>query len=303
LTLESIPVYTEERIKSRERQGAAYTNDRKGLLKFLATAEPFYQKAESITTAEIINDHRTPTSFHSAYADGKNASAIAAGEFKNSAEFSRGEPRPMVSVANSGAESADIFEKVDIILKRFLQKEKSFSPADFGTIAHACVEALLNKREAFIPAHLGGHLSLTEADTLLAAGKSLAERFLQSPLGKIAETAETRKSEYQFRSLIKNSTSNSNTNINDTTKGLFINGTIDLLFIEGNTVHVVDFKTDSSENPAEHIPQMAFYYRAASELFDKAKTCRVWLYYLRTGHAVEMTGEAKNFNVVGLAAG
>ncbi|GHU69735.1 ATPase AAA [Spirochaetia bacterium] len=285
LNLESIPVYTEERIKSRERRGgnglrqeAVYTNDRKGLHKFLADAEPFYQRANSITTAEVIKDHRTPTSFHAAYADAANAPANGAGNFKISAEY-------------SGTASADVFEKVDLILKRFLQKEESFSPADFGTIAHACVEALLNKREALIPPRLGGHLSLTEADTLLAAGKKLAERFLQSPLGKIAGTAETRKSEYQFRSLIKNSSG----------KDVFINGTIDLLFTDGGSVHVVDFKTDSGENPAEHIPQMAFYYRAASDLFGKTKTCRIWLYYLRSGHAVEMTNAAKNFNISALA--
>ncbi|GHV60057.1 ATPase AAA [Spirochaetia bacterium] len=273
LNLESIPVYTEERIKSRERQAAVYTNDRKGLLKFLTDTDPFYQKADSITTAEIINDHRTPTSFK------EHIPAGAAGNFKISTEY-------------SGAASADVFEKVDPILKRFLQKEGSLSPADFGAIAHACVEALLNKREALIPPRLGGHLSLAEADTLLAAGKKLAERFMQSPLGHIAEhpaklpagDAEIRKSEYQFRSLIKDSAR----------RNMFINGTIDLLFTEGDTVHVVDFKTDNSENPAEHIPQMAFYYRAASELFDKTKTCRIWLYYLRSGHAVEITGAAKN---------
>ncbi|GHV53197.1 ATPase AAA [Spirochaetia bacterium] len=290
LNLESIPVYTAERIKSRERSGGnglrqetVYTNDRKGLIKFLADAEPFYQKAESIITAAIINDHRTPTSFKENTPG--NSAINSVGDFKISTEY-------------SGAASVDVFERVDLILKRFLQKEKSFSPADFGTIAHACVEALLNKREALIPPHLGGHLSLAEADTLLAAGKKLAERFLQSPLGKIAEAAGICKSEYQFRSLIKDPAA----------KDMFINGTIDLLFTEGDTaggeltpVHVVDFKTDGNENPAEHVPQMAFYHRAASELFGKTKTCKIWLYYLRSGHAVEMTGAAINFNVTALA--
>jgi ATP-dependent helicase/nuclease subunit A len=261
-----------------------YTNDRRGLTRFFADAEPFYQKAESITTAAIINDHRTPTSFR------ENALVIAAGG--NTADFK-------ISAEYSGASSPDVFEKVDLILKRFLKKEESFGPADFGTIAHACVEALLNKREALIPPRLGGHLSLTEADTLLVAGKELAERFLQSPLGHIAEhpakfspeNTDIRKSEYQFRSLIKNSDG----------RDMFINGTIDLLFTDGDTVHVVDFKTDGSENPAEHVPQMAFYYRAAFDLFGKTKTCRIWLYYLRTGHAVEMTEAAQSFNINGLA--
>ncbi|GHV92975.1 ATPase AAA [Spirochaetia bacterium] len=288
LKLESIPVYTEERIKNREyqgsglRQGAVYTNDRQGLIKFLADAEPLYQKAGIITTAELVKDHRTPTSFHpggdAAGGDGGRPMTGSAGGFVISEEY-------------SGPASADIFEKVDLILKRFLKREDSFSPADFGAIAHACVEARLNKREVLIPPRLGGHLSLAEADTLLSAGNDLAERFLQSPLGKIAGAAEIRKSEYQFRSLIKNPPGK------DLPAELFINGTIDLLFTgESIPVHVVDFKTDSSENPAEHEPQMAFYYRAASELFGKAKTCRVWLYYLRTGHAVEMTERVKTLH-------
>jgi ATP-dependent helicase/nuclease subunit A len=308
LTLQSIPVYTEERIKNRERREVVYTNNRRGLLTFLTDADPFYQKACTITTPEIVNKHRTPTSFHSA--DGNDTAdleAIAGFYAKSGGRSFTTSALSAKTVAvhsgdaihTNGAASPDIFGKVDRILKRFLQREESFSPADFGAIAHACVEALLNKREAAIPARLGGHLSLAEADTLLAAGKELAERFLQSPLGKIAASAKIRKSEYQFRSLIKNMAAapgaaapegagnlpNAATAAGKTTD-LFINGTIDLLFTEGDTVHVVDFKTDSSENPAEHAPQMAFYYRAATEL--TGKKCRIWLYYLRTGHAVEM---------------
>jgi ATP-dependent helicase/nuclease subunit A len=54
---------------------------------------------------------------------------------------------------------------------------------------------------------------------------------------------------------------------------------------------VLDFKTDSRENPDEHTVQLACYYRAAHDLFPPQKNCRIWLYYLRTGHAVEMTAE------------
>jgi hypothetical protein len=93
----------------------------------------------------------------------------------------------------------------------------------------------LNKRDAAIPARLGGHLSLAEADALLAAGKELAERFLQSPLGKIAASAKICKSKYQFRSLIKNMAAAPGTAVAGKTTDLFINGTIDLLFTAGET--------------------------------------------------------------------
>jgi len=79
----------------------------------------------------------------------------------------------------------------------------------------------------------------------------------------------------------------------------FINGVIDLVFEDAKTVYVVDFKTDSSEVPKEHIPQMACYYRAASDLFavPSSKNCRIWLYYLRSGHAVEVTKKARGHSL------
>jgi ATP-dependent helicase/nuclease subunit A len=132
-----------------------------------------------------------------------------------------------------------------------------------------------------LPSGLGGRLAPAEGDALLAAGIALAEAFLDSPLGRIARNATARKSEYPFRSLYGN---------------IFVNGTIDLLFEDDRAVYVVDFKTDSSENPGEHRAQMAFYYRAAMDLFGTPhkRECRVWLYYLRTGHAVEMTEAARD---------
>jgi ATP-dependent helicase/nuclease subunit A len=61
---------------------------------------------------------------------------------------------------------------------------------------------------------------------------------------------------------------------------------------------VVDFKTDSQEQPWEHIAQMACYYKAASDLFavPANKECRTLLYYLRTGRAVDVTMKAKSFD-------
>jgi len=44
---------------------------------------------------------------------------------------------------------------------------------------------------------------------------------------------------------------------------------------------------------------MACYYQAARALFavPAKKECRAWLYYLRTGHAVEMTVKVKQINL------
>jgi ATP-dependent helicase/nuclease subunit A len=272
--LETIPAYTAEEIRGREKSGVQYFNDRSGLAGFFEAAAPFYDRmtADSMmVTPEIRNNHRAPTSF-------REEAAGAAG----------GMPAlPWVLAEDySGDGAGDVFSAVDEILRRFAPPDEGaepegdfFTPADFGTIAHACVEALMNGGEALIPPNLGGHLSPAEADALLAGGKELAKRFVQSPLGRAAQSASLRKSEYRFRSLCGT---------------VFINGTIDLLFEDEKAVWVVDFKTDGRENPAEHAPQMSFYYRAAMDLLGKPhkKECRLFLYYLRTGHGVELTKAA-----------
>jgi ATP-dependent helicase/nuclease subunit A len=66
-------------------------------------------------------------------------------------------------------------------------------------------------------------------------------------------------------------------------------GQIDLLFMAENEVVVVDFKTDRIENPADHYGQLAAYYRAAGDIFGKPAS--VWLFYLRSGSAVNVTHE------------
>jgi len=167
---------------------------------------------------------------------------------------------------------------------------EKFNSGSFGTIAHICVEALLSGREPVIPPGIAGFLSPREAELFLSTGTELAARFVRSPLGKIAESAKPCASEFPFRSLLKDAEGND----------FFISGTVDLLFEDKDSVHVVDFKTDLHEMPVEHLAQMACYYHAVHDLFaaPTQKECRVWLYYLRTGHAVEMTGKARQFDLL-----
>ncbi|MCL2412340.1 MAG: PD-(D/E)XK nuclease family protein, partial [Treponema sp.] len=158
-----------------------------------------------------------------------------------------------------------------------------------------CVEALLKKQEPVLPSNIAALTNSSELTILIDCAKELAVRFVNSPLGKIAKNAALCENEFSFRSLVKN---------NDG-KHFFINGTIDLFFEDKGCIHIVDFKTDNKETPGEHTAQMACYYNAVSDLFaiPENKTCRIWLYYLRTGHAVEMTERAKQFNLKQRAVG
>jgi ATP-dependent helicase/nuclease subunit A len=281
--LEAIPVYAQENAKN-----TGLSNDQKGLNKFFKRADPFYQNAEIIKTDILFDNHRSPVSLRNREEDGAEAESL---HLSDQAEISgRGF---FINREFSGKKSDDVFEKVDSMLARYSQSEddnsEKFNSGSFGTIAHICVEANLNGKEPVIPANIAGFLSPEEGDTFLDAGKELACRFVLSPLGKIAGSAELRESEFSFRSLVKNKAG----------KEIFISGTVDLFFEDTDSIHVVDFKTDSRESPGEHTAQMACYYHAVSALFavPVKKECRTWLYYLRTGHAVEMTEKIKNFNL------
>jgi ATP-dependent helicase/nuclease subunit A len=268
LTMGSIPRRSREDIQRREQGERAYFNDRRGLSRFLADAAPRYEKAGRLATPALERDHLSPTSFY------KPGGLLPEGGLRADPAF-------------AGEMGADIFVKVDRLLSRLAEQGgvgagESFGPAEFGTIAHLCVEALLKGEESAIPPRLAGRLKPGEAEDLLAAGKDLAERFLRSPLGKAAANYPFRRSENSIRSFYPRQD-----RPDGKRTGLYISGTIDLLFEREDQVWVVDFKTDSVENPLEHLPQMAFYHRAAGDL--REKPCRVWLYYLRTGHAVETT--------------
>jgi ATP-dependent helicase/nuclease subunit A len=281
-SLEEIPAYTREYIDEYEIRGAVYANNQRGLNRFFETTAFWYRDAEIMQTPGLRDKHRTPTSLRKpAETDETGLSdQLLPGRFAVSKEY-------------SGGDAGDVFDRVDEMLDRYADPDtedgEKFNSGGFGTIAHICAAALLNGEEAVVPPALAGFLSPAEAGAFLEAGNELAARFIRSPLGEIAKNAAVRKSEFPFRSLLRDSSGNE----------LFINGTIDLLFEDEESVHVVDFKTDNREIPGDHAAQMACYYRAVSDLFaaPARKKCRIWLYYLRSGHAVEMTGRVKNFNL------
>ena len=273
--IEKIPAYTEQYIRDAEDGGSRFPNDRRGLNAFFEIAKPYYGGADVMETPRVGRKHFSPTD---------PSLKTLAGEIL---------PGPFsVNGRYSGADAQDVFEKVDKLLERYARNNESrgekFNQGSFGTIAHLCVEALLDDREAIIPPKLAGFLSVAEANAFLDAGMELARRFMNSPLGIVASGCEKRKSEFPFRSLVS-------LNENDS---FFISGVIDLVFEDAGTVYVVDLKTDSCEIPREHITQMACYYRAALDLFaaPSGKDCKMWLYYLRSGHAVEVTDQVMEYD-------
>ncbi|MDR2543020.1 MAG: UvrD-helicase domain-containing protein [Treponema sp.] len=257
-------------------ENANIKNSQIGLEEFLQKTKPFYERAQVIKTPVIYDNHVTPVSLY------KSEDSVS----------SYGGWSALLSKEHSGESSSDIFKKVDSKLSHFLKAQGSgekFNYGSFGTLAHICVEAHLNKEQPVIPSNISGLLNSSQLSAMLRAGNELAKRFVASPLGKLAEVTKLREHEFSFRSLIKNREG----------KEIFINGTIDLFFEDNEFIHIVDFKTDKIEKPWEYIAQMSCYYNAISALYAIAqkKQCRTWLFYLRTGHAVEITEKVKQFNL------
>jgi ATP-dependent helicase/nuclease subunit A len=284
LSLELIPPPGPAARNSREERG--YPNTGAGLARFLREAAPRYGAARILHTPVRTPDHlnasalRDPGPAASA-APRPDAGAPADGWAGRITGSWRHDPE------RSGRDAAGIFARVDPILSR---DPAGPDFAEFGTIAHLCVEALLTNQEARIPPRLAGGLKPAEAGILLEAGIRIAECFLDSPLGKEAREAPYHRSEFAFRGLWEDLDGPAAAASGGDRQGggaPFINGVIDLLFEWAHEARVVDFKTDRVENPGEHLIQMALYERAVREL--RGKPCRIWLYYLRSGRAVEMT--------------
>ncbi|MCL1930489.1 MAG: PD-(D/E)XK nuclease family protein, partial [Treponema sp.] len=276
-SIEKIPVYSEQYMRSAEQQGSLFPNDQQGLYSFLKKVEIFYKYTNIIETPDAARKYFTPTSLFNEAAKG-----TLPRNFDVQQEF-------------SGGNAADIFNKIDALLDRYSNQYgedgEKFTSGSFGTIAHICAGALFSHEEPVIPPKLAGILTPADSDAFLEAGKEVALRFAHSPLGIIAQESAQCRTEFSFRSLINP--------LDDIENEVFINGTIDLVFEDKQTVYVVDFKTDNVEFPEEHVPQMACYYRAASELFaaPSNKKCMIWLYYLRSGHAIDVTEQARDFNL------
>jgi ATP-dependent helicase/nuclease subunit A len=268
LGVEQIPPLGPEGLEKREERG--YANRPSGLARFFRDTAPRYTGG-TVTCLPVLS--------------GGPLSPSAAKEFQGPAgEHEAPDAVFFHDAALSGQGAEDIFAAIEPILSR------TGAFAEFGSLAHLCVEARLTGKEERVPRDLAGRLSSAEAETLLKAGKDLAGRFLASPLGIQAARAAGRWSEYPFRSLweapAEGGPPGSGGSGGGPAGGVLVSGVIDLLYEWEDGLRLVDFKTDSEERPGEHLPQMAIYRRAAQEL--RGKDCRVWLYYLRSGRALEI---------------
>jgi ATP-dependent helicase/nuclease subunit A len=228
--------------------------------------------------------------------------ALAAESFYNDAELldegkaaqpyltaSKLHYRPQVN-AQSGRELQDSGTD-DGAFDKLLEKA-GLSPADFGSLVHAILEGRLKGLPCETLAGIRTRFYEKEKalQSLMAFAESMADSFLASALGKRWASAHG-SSELEFPVITAAEVKG---------KAIAISGQIDLLFEENEEVVVLDFKTDRVENPEDHYGQLAAYYRAAGDIFGKPVS--LWLYYLRSGSAVNVTEEVKALSLEELAA-
>ena len=179
----------------------------------------------------------------------------------------RRELEAAVRAESAKPQPAPLAEEPDDEIDALLEKHR-ISHADFGTYVHAAIEEGFTGSPASIP------------QEAREAAFSMAERFFASEIGKAAKAAAWRQTEYGFK-------------IRTEVEGLglcVVSGKMDLVFEDGGTLFVVDYKTDKEENPAIYMDQMETYKKAAQGLFaNKFPNAKVEgaLFYLRRGRVVK----------------
>lgn len=136
------------------------------------------------------------------------------------------------------------------------------SAGDLGSLTHAVIEARLNNKNFFVEE--------AYRDKVLF----WCDNFFNSKLAKLALNSKMLKTEYSIITKYKDKT---------------VIGQIDLVFENNGIMYIVDYKTDSFENPSIHKTQLEVYKQACCNLFSKKEDeVKAFLIYLRSGNIVEL---------------
>jgi ATP-dependent helicase/nuclease subunit A len=267
--LEEIPLLTRDEIRkaasaastASAASGGSENTDRRNSVnnqkEAALAAESFYNDAELLDEGKAAQPYLTATKLRYRPQGSAQGGAQSGRELQDSG-------------TNDGA-----FDK--------LLEKAGLSPADFGSLVHATLEGRLKGQPCETPPEIRTRLDEKEKalQSLMVFAESMADSFLASALGKRWASAHG-SSESEFSVITAAEVKG---------KAVAISGQIDLLFEEDEEVVVLDFKTDRVENPEDHYGQLSAYYRAAGDIFGKPVS--LWLYYLRSGSAVNVTEEVK----------
>lgn len=175
----------------------------------------------------------------------------------------------------------------ELIKKSAKIKEKNedgrpaFNAADFGTIAHAYLEGkILGKIPVISESNISGLRGIKEdIDALEKVCEEIADKFMESSLGKEARDSEWKRAEYGFKSRFN---------------GSIAYGSMDLVFKNKDSDNyrytIVDYKTNQTIDPEIYREQLSCYRDALAKILGiKTEEIRCVLYYLRFGQEVEIS--------------
>jgi ATP-dependent helicase/nuclease subunit A len=170
-------------------------------------------------------------------------------------------------------------DTIDTILER-----ASLDAAGFGTIVHSFLEAHLKGAAHQISPRLMARIEDRDIPIVMGTAENMVRGFLRSDMGKLAINSPYREEEFPIITMIKT-----------TTGEISVTGQIDFLFESEGIMHIVDFKTDRSQEPERHYVQLAVYSRAVSDIFKKP--VRAWLFYLRGSKSIDVTKQILNIDI------
>ena len=224
----------------------------------------------------------------------REAALAAAPVYENAEVIPEGKAGPLSLQASKLKPQGSFSAEPSALPREEVEELSGISPADFGSLVHAVLEARLAGQTGNVPSKIKSRIDEENfPKEIMTLAEKMADGFIVSELGKRWAASGRRESEY---SIITSAAVEG--------KKVAVMGQIDLLFEEapGGTggVVVVDFKTDRIENPEVHYGQLAAYYQAARDIFGKPVS--VWLFYLRSGRAVDATAAVERLSLNEIAA-
>jgi len=186
-----------------------------------------------------------------------------------------------------------VFDSIPAEDQRKAKENPSYEPkprfdfTNFGTIAHAYMEAARNHTDPVISNKDWAGLDNNQEKIarIQQICTEMCENFKKSKIGKAALGSTEYYTEYEFRSRVESK---------------IIKGIIDLVFKnEDGTYTVLDYKTNQTEEPQIYYSQLACYRQAVAQMFGikDASTIKCYLYYLRSGHEVDITEECSKVDL------
>lgn len=170
--------------------------------------------------------------------------------------------------------------------------KKSFGYNNFGTLAHAYMEAYVNGINEFNPPYiLTASLTDEEIIKIKSYCESLVKKFALTDIAKKIMKSPIKKCEYTFAAKINE---------------YMVTGSIDLLFQnEDGSFSIVDYKTDMKLNPEKYYLQLACYRKAAvylcktltkNDIQEKDISC--FLFGLRDGKEYDVTSKIPDISKI-----